>query len=114
MEIMQNYPFHRVALEATQFQLIGRRSVAQERAQERMSMLQNQWEAKLGRFIQSAMAEGDLYAPSILLATKAAIGSIRSEEHTSELQSLMRISYAVFCLTKKKLTTIRHQQRTLT
>src|SRR3546814_7171481 len=29
----------------------------------------------------------------------------RSEEHTSELQSLMRISYAVFCLNKKKLTT---------
>src|SRR3546814_2600246 len=28
----------------------------------------------------------------------------RSEEHTSELQSLMRISYAVFCLTKKKST----------
>src|SRR3546814_8135723 len=28
--------------------------------------------------------------------------SARSEEHTSELQSLMRISYAVFCLTKKK------------
>src|SRR3546814_8915240 len=27
----------------------------------------------------------------------------RSEEHTSELQSLMRISYAVFCLTKKQL-----------
>src|SRR3546814_9690651 len=29
---------------------------------------------------------------------------IRSEEHTSELQSLMRISYAVFCLKKKKKT----------
>src|SRR3546814_6512765 len=29
---------------------------------------------------------------------------IRSEEHTSELQSLMRISYAVFCLKKKKIT----------
>src|SRR3546814_9836172 len=28
-------------------------------------------------------------------------GTSRSEEHTSELQSLMRISYAVFCLTKK-------------
>src|SRR3546814_5138759 len=28
---------------------------------------------------------------------------VRSEEHTSELQSLMRISYAVFCLTKKKI-----------
>src|SRR3546814_6226756 len=30
--------------------------------------------------------------------------STRSEEHTSELQSLMRISYAVFCLKKKKQT----------
>src|SRR3546814_5201011 len=29
--------------------------------------------------------------------------NIRSEEHTSELQSLMRISYAVFCLKKKKI-----------
>src|SRR3546814_4334761 len=35
----------------------------------------------------------------------------RSEEHTSELQSLMRISYAVFCLTKKKRYTNRKQQR---
>src|SRR3546814_6575972 len=32
--------------------------------------------------------------------------SLRSEEHTSELQSLMRISYAVFCLTKKSSTHI--------
>src|SRR3546814_2575348 len=31
-----------------------------------------------------------------------AIQMVRSEEHTSELQSLMRISYAVFCLKKKK------------
>src|SRR3546814_6460256 len=31
-------------------------------------------------------------------------GGERSEEHTSELQSLMRISYAVFCLKKKKYT----------
>src|SRR3546814_10538853 len=31
-------------------------------------------------------------------------GRARSEEHTSELQSLLRIAYAVFCLTKKKLT----------
>src|SRR3546814_6410730 len=29
-------------------------------------------------------------------------GEVRSEEHTSELQSLMRISYVVFCLKKKK------------
>src|SRR3546814_9365715 len=32
----------------------------------------------------------------------AVVGGFRSEEHTSELQSLMRISYAVFCLKKKK------------
>src|SRR3546814_4613800 len=43
-------------------------------------------------------------------AQHAATGQIaererRSEEHTSELQSLMRISYAVFCLQKKKNTT---------
>src|SRR3546814_4341188 len=38
----------------------------------------------------------------------------RSEEHTSELQSLMRISYAVFCLTKKnrKPNNIHHKQKT--
>src|SRR3546814_5398062 len=35
-------------------------------------------------------------------------GSSRSEEHTSELQSLMRISYAVFCLTKKTNTKNNH------
>src|SRR3546814_7553995 len=33
------------------------------------------------------------------------VGKMRSEEHTSELQSLMRSSYAVFCLKKKKKTT---------
>src|SRR3546814_2216127 len=35
-------------------------------------------------------------------------GMLRSEEHTSELQSLMRISYAVFCLKKKKQTRKRN------
>src|SRR3546814_1090972 len=34
----------------------------------------------------------------------------RSEEHTSELQSLMRISYAVFCLKKNKVTSITHKK----
>src|SRR3546814_1382042 len=38
-----------------------------------------------------------------------AFGARRSEEHTSELQSLMRISYAVFCLKKK--TTIQPRQK---
>src|SRR3546814_10132384 len=54
-----------------------------------------------------AMEEGGWRSP--LAATLVAIGALlgllgimRSEEHTSELQSLMRISYAVFCLKKKK------------
>src|SRR3546814_2454567 len=38
---------------------------------------------------------------------RAAASFRRSEEHTSELQSLMRISYAVFCLKQKKQTTSR-------
>src|SRR3546814_14028278 len=43
--------------------------------------------------------------PQAVLArlAKPDAGGTRSEEHTSELQSLMRISYAVFCLKKKKL-----------
>src|SRR3546814_8283064 len=40
--------------------------------------------------------------------------TIRSEEHTSELQSLMRISYAVFCLKKKKKLYIRMNQTIIT
>src|SRR3546814_3132995 len=39
------------------------------------------------------------------LAVPVVPSIMRSEEHTSELQSLMRISYAVFCLTKKTNTT---------
>src|SRR3546814_6439385 len=44
------------------------------------------------------------------LSRKATPSACRSEEHTSELQSLMRISYAVFCLKKKINTnnTIKH------
>src|SRR3546814_2949910 len=46
--------------------------------------------------------------PSVVASAKATAGlmiedlRLRSEEHTSELQSLMRISYAVFCLKKKR------------
>src|SRR3546814_7615697 len=37
--------------------------------------------------------------------------SVRSEEHTSELQSLMRISYAVFCLKKKNIIIRKHKKK---
>src|SRR3546814_3036173 len=44
-----------------------------------------------------------------------ALVRLRSEEHTSELQSLMRISYAVFCLKKKKtITTVTQTHMTIT
>src|SRR3546814_14505810 len=48
---------------------------------------------------RAARIEAALFRP------EADVGNAkRSEEHTSELQSLMRISYAVFCLKKKKIT----------
>src|SRR3546814_1411329 len=51
-----------------------------------------------GLFYQCAVME----RPLLRLLDR--LGIRRSEEHTSELQSLMRISYAVFCLKKKKLS----------
>src|SRR3546814_4135427 len=49
---------------------------------------------------RSAVNVNDIWAMVVAI-------SRRSEEHTSELQSLMRISYAVFCLKKKKKTIYR-------
>src|SRR3546814_1449479 len=40
------------------------------------------------------------------------VDDLRSEEHTSELQSLMRISYAVFCLKKKRTTESKQTKST--
>src|SRR3546814_8424886 len=48
--------------------------------------------------ITDALSPAEAYIRRLLAAKQDA----RSEEHTSELQSLMRISYAVFCLKKKK------------
>src|SRR3546814_2321622 len=52
------------------------------------------------RGADGAFAEHRLRRVLIERATRAALRLVRSEEHTSELQSLMRISYAVFCLKK--------------
>src|SRR3546814_8078664 len=52
------------------------------------------------------------HVPAVARQHRDGVRRRRSEEHTSELQSLMRISYAVFCLTKKNknetTTTIEH------
>src|SRR3546814_4970445 len=51
---------------------------------------------------------GPSFVPLVTLTVfLAVLFLLRSEEHTSELQSLMRISYAVFCLKKKK----KHKQQ---
>src|SRR3546814_7928961 len=51
--------------------------------------------------VQYAALQHALVGRDILGAGESVLGLRRSEEHTSELQSLMRISYAVFCLKKK-------------
>src|SRR3546814_9695389 len=51
--------------------------------------------------VQMAMAI-DQHQPALSGSSSRGKTGWRSEEHTSELQSLMRISYAVFCLKKKK------------
>src|SRR3546814_2419681 len=47
-------------------------------------------------------SDGVIVLSPVLIVIGKAVDVIRSEEHTSELQSLMRISYAVVCLKKKK------------
>src|SRR3546814_7348931 len=59
------------------------------------------------RLVAHLLAPGDRHRAG---AEAALLGRRRSEEHTSELQSLMRISYAVFCLKKKKNYKDHHQQ----
>src|SRR3546814_8721303 len=53
-----------------------------------------------GRIMLVADVTDDLFQ-NVFQRHQAHDGAVRSEEHTSELQSLMRISYAVFCLKKK-------------
>src|SRR3546814_5178625 len=58
-----------------------------------------------GQFFKLNQADCRLHFGHPVIAAKAVMQpaeAVRSEEHTSELQSLMRISYAVFCLKKKK------------
>src|SRR3546814_4590058 len=58
-----------------------------------------------GKKVDRALAELEFSRKRIAGTVKK-----RSEEHTSELQSLMRISYAVFCLKNKKKTNMSNEQ----
>src|SRR3546814_5048013 len=70
----------------------------------------------MSRYMDPGLADQLLKGGEDILGGKNTTATVlfsdRSEEHTSELQSLMRISYAVFCLKKKNTTlnTQKHQQ----
>src|SRR3546814_10803412 len=70
--------------------------------------VQGRQEAAADKLREDAAAVADAGAALLVLEgvpsslAQAITAASRSEEHTSELQSLMRISYAVFCLKKKK------------
>src|SRR3546814_5726022 len=62
-----------------------------------------------GKVVHSAnVVRHDDDDPYLVVAADKGTATFRSEEHTSELQSLLRISYAVFCLKKKKSAAPTH------
>src|SRR3546814_8238560 len=69
-------------------------------------------EAEVARApLRDCAAEAAIGVITIVAAVRAK-AVFRSEEHTSELQSLMRISYAVFCLKKKKTCSNKNKTNT--
>src|SRR3546814_5076166 len=68
----------------------------------RVSLGWTSTDAEIDRFLAAWAAMRDRLSPAARGLT-----TLRSEEHTSELQSLMRISYAVFCLKKKQLKSLK-------
>src|SRR3546814_6749920 len=67
---------------------------------------------RAGRSALSRNRSGRSLCCDKLSQRETLVAKIRSEEHTSELQSLMRISYAVFCLQKKKITSPTYTKTT--
>src|SRR3546814_2054401 len=70
-------------------------------------------QAKLNKVVEVIAEQLSSEVCSIYLLRDGALelyATRRSEEHTSELQSLMRISYAVFCLKKKKKKKYKHKR----
>src|SRR3546814_3883462 len=67
-----------------------------------LGLLEAVYDSDIERLADPEDADGDGISGRVNRVWDDARQAVRSEEHTSELQSLMRISYAVFCLTKKK------------
>src|SRR3546814_1801427 len=72
------------------------RTLSRERAKDMASDYGRDRDAEIRAFADRRGLSGEIRLPE-----RAERSPVRSEEHTSELQSLMRISYAVFCLKKK-------------
>src|SRR3546814_7721688 len=66
---------------------------------------------QIGLYSDGSFARLNVFSTDNNLQFKFSTGPARSEEHTSELQSLMRISYAVFCLKKKNQKTTQKKPR---
>src|SRR3546814_6995427 len=74
-----------------------------------VNVLANAVKVTLGPKGRNVILDKSYGAPTV---TKDGVSVARSEEHTSELQSLMRISYAVFCLKKKTTREPNAEQHT--
>src|SRR3546814_1464643 len=77
-----------------------KRPVAQERIDKLLSSIKRQLETS-GESEVAASTIGEMVMNGLKALDTVAYIRFRSDEHTSELQSLMRISYAVFCMIKK-------------
>src|SRR3546814_9412015 len=79
-------------------------NIAHDFAKVRIVILQHRCGEGRGQFWSTGKASAKPFCNQQSDRTLLSVKPIRSEEHTSELQSLMRISYAVFCLKKKTQT----------
>ncbi|OUS05163.1 hypothetical protein A9Q96_13805 [Rhodobacterales bacterium 52_120_T64] len=76
MVILEKYAFMRVALEATQHQLLSHLSHRQIRANARIKHYRDEYEGKIELIIQQGVDQGDFKVPSVQIATKSVLGSL--------------------------------------
>src|SRR3546814_10909916 len=89
----------------------GRSREAPRRAGEKRCVERSSARLREASRVRRSDPEPDLRTRVLVSRSRGDREGLRSEEHTSELQSLMRISYAVFCLKKKKKEMTRSTSR---
>src|SRR3546814_3674098 len=90
-----------------------RKAAAKKAAEEKVAADKKAAAEKIAAAKKAAEAKKAKAEPARFWVQVAGGANERSEEHTSELQSLMRISYAVFCLQKKKKQKKRNNKHNL-